>query len=302
MPRPIRIAVVGSMNIDYFTRVERLPRPGETTLAGQLEIRFGGKGANQAAAASRLGARVEMIGCLGRDGMGERYLQRLQEFGIGCGGVRLVSGGTSGSAFITVDANAENTIVVAPGANSDLDERQIEAHAALIAAADCLLLQNEVPAAVNAAAMDVARSEGTPTIYNPAPWRNGSARPGGPADIVIVNETEAAGLLGFQVNSVDQLADTAGVVVTRGAASTLANIGGQLIEARPPAIVPLDTVGAGDTFAAALAVFSARAGVDSTRALCLANAAAALSTQRLGAQEAMPTVAELAKFSGVELN
>ena len=302
MPRPIRIAVVGSMNIDYFTRVERLPRPGETTLAGQLEIRFGGKGANQAVAASRLGARVEMIGCLGEDGMGKRYQQRLQEFGIACGGVRLVDGGTSGCAFITLDANAENTIVVAPGANSDLDERQIETHAALIAAADCLLLQNEVPVAVNSAAMAVAAAAGTPVIYNPAPWRDDPTLPGGEADIVIVNETEAAGLLGFPVDSIDQLADTAGVVVTRGAASTLANLGGQLIEAQPPAIVPLDSVGAGDTFAAALAVFAVRAGDDFTRALRLANAAAALSTQRVGAQEAMPTMAELARFAGAQLS
>ena len=296
MQVPTRIVVVGSMNIDYFTRVQAFPRPGETALAERLEIRFGGKGANQAVAASRLGADVEMIGCLGDDEMGQRYLQRLREFGIACGGVRLVAGLASGSAFITLDSNSENTIVVAPGANRQLDAQQVEAHADRIAGADCLLLQNEVPPGANAAALAVAMQAGTRVLYNPAPWREGSPLPGGIRDCVIVNETEAEQLLGSPVESIEQLADAPGIVVTRGAASTLANIGGALIEIAPPVITPTDTVGAGDTFVGALAVFAAPDGEDPSGALRMANAAAALATQRRGAQEGMPTRRELVRF------
>ncbi len=296
MQVPTKIVVVGSLNIDYYTRVPAFPRPGETALADRLEIRFGGKGANQAVAASRLEADVEMIGCLGDDEMGERYLQRLREFGIACEGVCLAAGLASGSAFITLDSNSENTIVVAPGANQQLDAQQVETHADRIAGADCLLLQNEVPPGANAAAMAIAMQAGTRILYNPAPWREGSPLPGGVRDCVIVNETEAEQLLGSPVESIEQLTDVPGIVVTRGAASTLANIGGALIEITPPTITPTDTVGAGDTFVGALAVFATPDGVEPSEALRMANAAAALATQRRGAQEGMPTRRELARF------
>lgn len=294
MPDPKKIAVVGSLTIDYFTRVEHFPQPGETVMAGDLSIRFGGKGANQAVAASRLGAQVAMIGCVGNDEMGRDYIERLGAFGIGTGGIRLASGLASGSAFITLDAKAENVIVVAPGANRRITVAHIESHAALIADADCLLLQNEVPRDVNAAAISVAEANGTRIFYNPAPWRDGFSLDQNRADCLIVNETEAEKLFGYRVESPEQLAGGGGIVVTRGADSTLASLGGRLFDVAPPPTNPVDTVGAGDTFVGALAVFSdVQDAGGFAEALRLANLAASLSTQDVGAQEAMPTLDQL---------
>jgi ribokinase len=292
-----KIAVVGSLAIDYFTRVEQFPAPGETVMARDLEIRFGGKGANQAVAAVRLGAKVEMIGCVGSDEMGQQYLRRLEDFGIGTVGVGVVAGAATGSAFITLDATAENTIVFAPGANSCVSAGQVESQASLIAGADVLLLQNEVPPEANAAAVAIARESQTEIFYNPAPWRDGGEVALARADCLIVNEIEAAALLGFPVSALAQLSEHSGIVVTRGARSTLASMAGQLFEVSPPQITPVDTVGAGDTFAGALAVFAAKGRGDFGEVLRRANAAAAFSTRRVGAQEAMPTFADLEELT-----
>ena len=291
MSNPTKIAVVGSLNVDYFTRVERFPHPGETVTAEGLDINFGGKGANQAVAAARLGAEVEMIGCVGADEMGHRYLERLGDLGVGGAGIRLKKKVATGSAFITLARDANNTIVVVPGANHKLTTKQIEAEADQIANADCLILQNEIPAAVNMAAMEIARANDTRIFYNPAPWRDGYSFEDHAVDCLIVNETEAACLLGSPVSSLGDLDKSPGLVVTRGARSTLANRGGELIELAPPEVEPVDTVGAGDTFVAALAVFAAEG--DFEGAVRKANAAAALSTLNVGAQEAMPTREDL---------
>ena len=290
MRKPNRVAVVGSLNIDYFTRVKQFPHAGETVMADALEIRFGGKGANQAVAASRLGAEVEMIGLLGDDEMGRAYAERLDGFGIGIRGVQLLDSAASGSAFITLDAGGENTIVVAAGANQFLTAEHVESQAQVIAEADCLLLQNEVPPEANLAAMAIAKANDTWTIYNPAPWRDGSPACEEQIGILIVNEIEAASLLGKNVTAARDLPE--GVVVTRGSESTLANIGGAFFEVLPDQIEPVDTVGAGDTFCGAIA---ARLGeiADFSEILRYANCAAGLATGKTGAQEAMPTAADV---------
>jgi ribokinase len=282
MKQKNKIAVVGSLIIDHYARVERFPGPGETVIADELVIRFGGKGANQAVAAARLGAQVEMIGCLGEDELGRSYRARLNEFGIGDAGVRLVAGVASGSAFVTLDACAENSIVVAPSANSQLDVAQIEQHAALIAQADCLLLQNEVSHDANLTAMSIASENSTRIVYNPAPWRSGFPFDDWHIDVLIVNEVEAAGLFGTEPRSPQGLRP--GVVVTRGADPTLANMGGELFEVRPDLIRPVDTVGAGDTFCGALASRLGWEGLAFADLLRFANRAAGLSTQKTGAQ------------------
>ena len=297
MLRDPTIAVVGSLAIDYFTQVKQFPVPGETVMARDLEIRFGGKGANQAVAARRLGSQVEMVGSVGDDEMGQQYLRRLRDFGIRTTGVEAVGGAVTGSAFITLDAAAENTIVVAPGANGCVSVAQVESQASLIAGADALLLQNEVPPEANVAAVAIARKNQTKVFYNPAPWRDGGRAVLGSADFLIVNEIEAARLSGFPVSSADQLTEHSGIVVTRGARSTLARVAGRIYELSPPEVTPVDTVGAGDTFAGALAVFAARGEGDFAQALSRANAAAAISTRRIGAQEAMPTIADLEELS-----
>ncbi len=286
MPEQCKITVVGSLNIDYFVRVQSFPKPGETVLSGgDLEIRFGGKGANQAVAAARLGAKVEMIGCVGADEMGAKYLQRLQGFGIGIDGIESLDGIPTGSAFITLDSGSENTIIVAPGANARASTGLLGANRQAIESADCLLLQNEVPHDLNLAAIALARESNTRVLYNPAPWRDGLRPDEIAADILIANELEAASLLGCEIVSAGQLRE--GLVVTRGANPTLARIGGEDFVLAPDPVDPVDTVGAGDTFCGALATCLGE-GRPVAAAIRFANRAAGLATLRTGAQEAMP--------------
>ena len=285
MSEPCKIAVVGSLNVDYFVRVRDFPEPGETVNSSELEIRFGGKGANQAVAAARLGAQVEMIGCVGGDQMGRQYLQRLRDLGIGVAGVDRLSESPTGSAFITLDLQGENTIVVAPGANGEATPARLGERLAAVGEADVLLIQNEVPEELNLAAIELARAGGTKIVYNPAPWRDGFPFGDAGVDVLVVNELEAANLLGCEVSGAGQLRD--GMVVTRGEKSTLARFGGERIELQPEPVVAVDTVGAGDTFCGALATFLGEGG-DLVGGIRFANRAAGLATLATGAQEAMP--------------
>jgi len=285
-----KVVVVGSLNIDYFTQVRQFPRPGETVVAGGMSISFGGKGANQAVAAARLGAQVEMIGCVGDDAMGQRYIERLDGFGIGTDGLVRVAGASTGSAFINVDESGENTIVVSPGANGLLSKEQIEEGASLFEGADCLLLQNEIAHEANKAAAVIAKSNGVELLYNPAPWRDGTEVDDWGIGLWIANEIEAASLFGELVTEPEHLRGKDSIVVTRGAESTLAYHDKQTYEVEPPATTVVDSVGAGDTFVGALAALGLG---DFEEALGFANLAAALATTKLGAQEAMPTVGEL---------
>ena len=284
--RPPNIVVVGSLNIDYFIRVAAFPQPGETVMGSKLEIRFGGKGANQAVAAARLGADVSIVGCVGDDEMGRCYKERLGEFCIKGDGVRTVPGCATGSAFINIDAAGENTIVVAAGANAAVDGDLVSESAELIAGADALLLQNEVPHDANVEAARVAREGNTQVIYNPAPWDGQRDIGALGADWIVVNERESSQL---PAGSCRRL------VVTRGAASTLAEIDGRSYEVPTTAVEPLDTVGAGDTFSGVLSVRLAE-GTPPVEAIAFANCSAAMATLKLGAQEAMPSRAEVAAF------
>ena len=285
-----KIAVVGSLNVDYTTRVRRFPHPGETVAARDLKVSFGGKGANQAVAARARGAEVAMVGCLGDDEMGRSYIGRLGECGIDTTGVALLHGRSTGSAFINVDEDGENTIVIASGANGLLDTSGVERAAGAIAAAEVLLLQNEVPEEANRRAVEIAITGGTTVIYNPAPWdsqRQADLIPGG---VMVLNEAEAAALLGSEEMAGAELPE--GVVVTRGAGSTLAQLGGRTVEVATFPVQPVDTVGAGDAFVAAYGV-AAAAGGEPEEILRFANAAAALATLGEGAQGAMPTLPEI---------
>ncbi len=288
MPKP-RVAVVGSLNIDHFTRVASFPAPGETVLAREHVIRFGGKGANQAVAAARLGAEVSMIGSLGSDEMGARYRQRMEEEGIDMSGVESINDVSSGCAFINLNDSGENTIVVAPAANGCTGPQSIRKHERRIAESDCLLIQNELPSPATSTAVEIAGSHAVPVIYNTAPWdptRDSELRN---ADLLVLNESEKRGLA-------ESGASPGNHIVTRGAEPTLAVTGEDSFLTPTFEVTPVDTVGAGDTFVGAIAASFSAEGI-TPESIRFANAAAAMATLGLGAQESMPTRAEVDEFS-----
>ncbi|MCH2064633.1 MAG: ribokinase [Roseibacillus sp.] len=284
------ISVVGSLNVDLTFRVPRFPGPGETLMASQALTAFGGKGANQAVAAARAGARVRMIGCLGNDEPGKRYRDYLAGESIDHAGV-LAGAGPTGTAFITVDGEGENTIVVHPGANHELTEAKMDGLVSHFRDSAVTLLQLECPLDAVVRAAGVAKEAGATLIFNPSPWDPESMERNIPFDILIVNEREEEGLRsGNGMACIQERCEA--IIVTRGAQSTRVLTEGRTLEVEPPSVSPVDTVGAGDTFAGVFALAHAE-GLGLLDSVRMANTAAALATLKLGAQEAMPSRAEI---------
>ncbi len=290
---PGHVTVVGSLNVDRISRVARLPRAGETIFADETRLEFGGKGANQAVAASRHGARVAMIGTLGDDADGALYRTQLAREGVGADWVTSVGGVATGAAFITVDARGENQIIVDRGANGRLTVAAAErALAALLPTTDVLLVGLECPLEVAVAALRAAEAAGGRSVFNPSPvvpafpW--GELR----IDTVIVNEHECAAIFGAPEPTALERRGVRHLVVTRGAEPTLLVTTAGVRSIATHSVVPRDTVGAGDTFAGTLAARLAE-GADWAEALHVANIAAALSTLGTGAQTPIPRRAEV---------
>lgn len=285
MSAPSKIVVVGSLNVDHTLRVPHIPAPGETVTSSSMLTCFGGKGANQAVAAARAGGAVSMIGCVGVDDFGTRYLEALKAEGIDTAGV-LRTETPTGSAFIAVDDRGENSIIVNPGANHAITPVDIDQHANLIRGADALLLQLECPLAVVRRAAEIAREAGVRVILNPSPLSEAFLAERVEVDTLIVNEGEAA-----QITPNRNLSEAKcrQLIITRGAESTLSITADGTIEVLPPKVTPVDTVGAGDTFAGAFAV---------ANDIAFANAAGALATLKAGAQPSIPTREEVLGFLG----
>lgn len=280
------IVVIGSLNLDRCSIVERLPRPGETVSARETFTRFGGKGANQAVAAARLGAGVALVGAIGPDEAGAAYRRRLRAEGIDTRGViEKGEGPATGAATIAVDANGENFIIVDPGANGRLTAADVRARCDAIAAAKVVLLQLEVPVEAALEGMRLAGEVGVPVVFNPSPWRVDFPWEQVALHTVIVNETEARAWLGEPRFPSELRIER--LVVTRGAEPTLGLTARATLSVEPPCVHVVDTVGAGDAFAGAYAVGLAE-GMSFEETLRFANAAGALATLRPGAQEALP--------------
>jgi ribokinase len=293
------IVVVGSLNADLVTRVERFPAPGETVTALDFAIHPGGKGANQAFAAARLGGRVAMLGCVGRDAYGERLTKSLLSAGVDVSTVNRDAEAPTGLALITLDASGENQIVVVPGANGRLSPELVQANEARIASAAVVLLQLEVPLGVVLAAARIAREGGAAVILDPAPAQPLPASLLKCVDFLTPNESELQTLTGRAVgnqaeHAARSLADGGPlrVIVKMG------EVGAHLVEANGQAFWPalrveaVDATGAGDAFNAALAVALAE-GRSLPEAGRLAVAAGALCVTRAGAQPSMPTRQEV---------
>jgi ribokinase len=271
-----RVAVVGSVNVDLVARCDRLPRPGETVIGATFERHQGGKGANQAVAAARLGAATSMVACVGDDANGREAVASLAAAGVGTERVA-VTGAPTGIALIVVAADGENQIVVAPGANAHLGIEHVD-----VEGVDAVLCQLEVPLpAVEAAA---ERATGL-FCLNAAPAR---ALPDSlieRCDLLIANRGEA--------DALDLGAARGLVAVTLGPeGATLLEGGTEVERAQAPPVEAVDATGAGDAFSAALVV-SMLEGRSRREALCRACAAGALAASRAGAQPSLPTAAEV---------
>jgi ribokinase len=299
-----RVLVVGSANVDFTVALTRLPRPGETVSEGTLLVARGGKGANQAVAARRLGAEVRLLGCVGDDASGREVREALAAEGIGVDGLGITADAATGTALIVVDAEGRNQIAVAPGANRRLSASDVDRRADDFAWAEVVVCSLEVPLAAARRALERARERGTPTILNPAPLPDRGLDFLALADYVTPNEGEAARLTGLSLTGPDDAAPVADAIRGLGARHAVLTLGAAGVLAHGPdgrghvpgfAVTPVDTTGAGDAFNGALAVALAarRALADALR---FANAAAALACTRRGAQPAMPTLAEVEQF------
>ena len=278
------IVVVGSVNLDLSATVARLPEPGETITGASLSRFPGGKGANQALAARRLGANVQLVGCVGDDAAADEALALLREDGVDLSHLQVLPDNPTGIALICVAPSGENQIVVAPGANAAM-----EPGALVHGSADALICQLEIPADVIAGAANQFKGF---FCANLAPAKEIDATVLQRADLVIVNETEAAWYG-------DTLSACSGLVATTyGSRGASIRKGGALIaEAEPPAVTAVDTVGAGDAFTAALTVALVE-GQEPPEALRFACAASAAAATRPGAQPSLPTRAEVEALLG----
>ncbi|MFF9868605.1 ribokinase [Streptomyces sp. NPDC013953] len=283
------IAVLGSTNMDLVAYVPRAPKLGETVTGREFRTVPGGKGANQAVAAARAGAEASMIGAVGSDDFGARLRAALEGAGVDTDLLRTVEG-PSGTAHIVVDDEGDNAIVVIPGANGTVTSL-LPGDEALIATADALLLQLELPLSAVVAGAEAARRHGVRTLLTPAP-----AQPLPPGllaatDLLLPNEHEAASLTGVadpHAAAAELLRHVPEVVITLGTAGSLyAARGADPVTVPAPQVRAVDTTAAGDTFAGALAVALGE-GRPVPDALAWASSAAALSVQRPGASSSMP--------------
>jgi ribokinase len=297
MPKSTDVFVVGSINQDFVLKVERRPEPGETVTDADLSTHNGGKGANQAAAAALLGASVSFLGRVGDDEFGEPLVRALEEKGIDTTLIERAAGRQTGAAFITVTPDGENAITVAPGANRAITLEDVDGASGAIRESRVLVAQMEVPKEVVGRAAEVAAGGGTRVLLNLAPTFEVPRDLLETLDPLVVNEHEAAFLLGSGVEGVEGAVSAApellslgprSVVITLGAAGAVVADSSSATHLPAPEVGVVDTTGAGDAFVGALAVKLAR-GASLEEAASYAVRAGAAAVTKEGAQGALPT-------------
>ncbi|MEU8566910.1 ribokinase [Streptomyces pathocidini] len=283
-----RVVVVGSANLDLFTETPRLPRPGETVLGTSVRRAPGGKGLNQAVAAAAFGARTTLIAAVGEDAPGSELLSALRESGVDTARCRTLPGETTGTAVITVDEEGANHIVVVPGANSSLTALT-GADREAIAQADVVLCQLEIPVETVAEAAAEARRHGVPVLLNVSPARDLPPELLDSVSVLIVNEHEAEHLRRGRAG----IPPGTAVLTTLGPdGAELAGADGETpVRVAAPPAAPVDTTGAGDTFAGTFAAATAER-LPPAEALRIACAAASVSVERPGASASVPARGE----------
>lgn len=296
-----RIAVVGSINMDLVVRCESLPLAGQTIAARSATEVCGGKGANQAVAASKAGAVVCMIGRVGSDAFADRLVANLVEHGVGICGVTKTPDCTSGIAIVAVEESGENAIMLVAGANGLVSPDDVNRDAKTVEAAEVLLLQLEVPTASVIAAIAIAKRANVRCVVDPAPVASDWTDELLDVDLVCPNEIEAEAITGTKIKSVSDAQDAAKQLHRRGAKSVAITLGekGTLLlhentfhHLEATSITPADTTAAGDAFAGALAVRWAETN-DLVESVRFANVAGAIAATRHGAQPSLATRHEI---------
>ncbi|MFN0305317.1 MAG: ribokinase [Burkholderiales bacterium] len=296
-----RVIVLGSINVDLVAVVDRFPRPGETVLGRDLRKFPGGKGANQAVAATRLGARTAIVGAVGDDPFGAEMLAFLGSVGVDTQHVLVRQDAPTGTAFISICAG-ENIIVVVPGANASIDARSIDALD--LHPGDVVLCQNEVPMPTVAAALEHARQRGAISILNAAPAVVEAESLLAGCDVLVLNEIELAAYARMPIHGDAALPTVAGaasrlrargaqvIIVTLGRRGSVVSLSDRWFHEPGRDVVVVDTTGAGDCFCGALAASLAR-GMSIESAVKFANVAASIAVQRMGAGPGMPALGEV---------
>lgn len=308
--RAAPITVIGSANIDYLVRVESAPAPGQTVLAGGLRKAPGGKGANQAVAAARLGGTVAFVGCVGDDDDGAMLLRELRAEGVDSADVEIISRQNTGLAIVAVDRFGENSIIVVPGANFALTESRVARVVRRAEPESLVVLQAEIDPRIIRTAVRTAGQIGARAVLNLAPFVRLPSEVLAVCDPLVVNESEASALLEEPVDSVEAARKGAeklrgavrSVVITLGAQGAVwadADGGGSVLAPVPAEVV--DTTGAGDAFVGALAVRLAQ-GASLAEAVELGVAAGTFAVTREGAQSSYAMAADLTTVGAARLS
>ena len=297
-----KICVLGSINMDMVMTVDSLPRPGETVLARELNYYPGGKGANQAVAAKRIGSELTMLGSVGRDKEGDEMLESLRLEGIVTEHIKRGESGT-GQALINVDASGNNSIVVLPASNKELDLDYLEEHRSIIRYSDLLICQLEIPLKVVEEAFSIARGDGTTTILNPAPGMDLSDRLLALTDIIIPNEREAEILTGIYPETEEDIIKASKLLLYKGVKNVIITLGSKgaffmngdeyrFVEAYK--VDAIDTTAAGDSFVGAFgASLKSLSFIDIYYAIKIATKAASVTVTKRGAQSSLPYLRDI---------
>lgn len=298
-----RICVVGSINMDMVTRTPRVPAMGETITGNGFSMHHGGKGANQAVAAARLGGQVSMVGCVGSDVFGSSMREAFAADGMDVSGIQTMTGTTTGTAAITV-CNGDNFIILDAGANACVTPDYLAQTADVWQNADSVILQNEIPHETNAYLLS-HKPSGATVLYNPAPSAPQSVELLPQVDILVVNEHECADLAGCgKIETTAQAEEGANLLRRQGAAAVIVTLGAQgalccdrngAVHVPAFSVTAVDTTAAGDCFCAAVAVELSN-GAALSDAVRFASAASAVAVTRAGAQPSLPTRKEVEDF------
>ena len=299
-----KIIVVGSANTDMVVKADKLPLPGETVMGGIFFMNAGGKGANQAVAAARLGGKVTFVAKVGNDIFGKQTINGLNKEGVETTYIFEDDNAPSGTALITVNNEGENCIVVAPGANANLSPEDVET-VPIMTEAEIILVQLEIPMETIAFIINKAKANGQKVILNPAPAQSLTDELLDGLFLITPNETEATLLTGINVHDKTTAAQAADFLQRKGIQNVVITLGKQgaylqthnlkiLVDA--PSVQPIDTTAAGDTFSGAIAVAIAE-NMDWEQAIRFACQAASISVTRLGAQASVPYRNEIVNIS-----
>jgi ribokinase len=290
--------------MDLVVQSLRYPLAGETLAGTEFNMIPGGKGANQAVAASRSGADTRMIGCVGQDAFGQVLLDSLSEARVNVDSIHRLPGISTGIASILVEVNGDNRIIIVPGANARMTVPLLQAEKEQIASSSLVVLQHEIPLATNYEAIKLCQSEGIPIILNPAPFYPIPEEILSAVDVLILNATETAALAGMPVDGVEAAKLAARILFKSGKQTIIITLGKAgavlfnqdgLIHQPAFQVIPVDSTAAGDTFVGSYAAFLLE-GRPAAESLNYATAASAIAVTRLGAQASIPTRDEVESF------